>query len=426
MAARIGASDVNEVLERVLHMDAMGHNLSETQREMEQRLEALSEEKASLATMLEKLQLHGMDMTERRKETEAIEDKVEAAQKRITTAMDALREVALITVPLKVGTEGMWHKLESVSLDADRKRKSGKKAPAAAVAATPAHAHKAEVVAEVDSNAVDYDEGAGEEAPVEAGGKCGGEVEAVGEGGGDGTERDGVDDDASLLQGPEPLVERLDAIEERLVRLLELVAAHVDKTEAPVILSGDVDGGTEGNHGNDFAEGTDEGSGVDTLVGRERLQTMATGAIARGGVSLRGHPSGVDEQCLSAGPTRFNLRVGTASEPMAPLARKSSRAASRLAGGGEEDSWDPSCEHKAAKKRFALVEHDAEQQAAKAERQRKLAERHAKNAPSERLMTRPRGTDMPTYQRVGDPQFTEMHTGTADAKPKKRGLPVRR
>ena len=59
--------------------------------------------------------------------------------------------------------------------------KSGKKAPAAAVAATPAHAHKAEVVAEVDSNAVDYDEGAGEEAPVEAGGKCGGEVEAVGE-----------------------------------------------------------------------------------------------------------------------------------------------------------------------------------------------------------------------------------------------------
>ena len=43
--------------------------------------------------------------------------------------------------------------------------KSGKKAPAAAVAATPAHAHKAEVVAEVDSNAVDYDEGAGEEHP---------------------------------------------------------------------------------------------------------------------------------------------------------------------------------------------------------------------------------------------------------------------
>ena len=100
---------------------------------------------------------------------------------------------------------------------------------------------------------------------------------------------------------------------------------------------------------------------------------MATGAIARGGVSLRGHPSGVDEQCLSAGPTRFNLRVGTTSEPTAPLARKSSRAASRLAGGGEEDSWDSACEHKAAKKRFALVERDAEQQAAKAERQRKLA-----------------------------------------------------
>ena len=35
--------------------------------------------------------------------------------------------------------------------------KSGKKAPAAAVAATPAHAY--------DSNAVDYDEGAGEEHP---------------------------------------------------------------------------------------------------------------------------------------------------------------------------------------------------------------------------------------------------------------------
>ena len=117
MAARIGASDVNEVLERVLHMDAMGHNLSETQREMEQRLEALSEEKASLATMLEKLQLHGMDMTERRKETEAIEDKVEAAQKRITTAMDALREVALITVPLTFWLSSamcLWPRLSPV------------------------------------------------------------------------------------------------------------------------------------------------------------------------------------------------------------------------------------------------------------------------------------------------------------------------